>query len=228
MLGHFSGVPVLFLLLLVLLLLSALLLVSSDATCNTAGRYTDQLFILQGENGGDSFSKLPFSRLNRFCCQVIHFTFCFLSLSYVVFLQFGEEWDKTPFVFGQEETPDLDYNICLSQSHFFEIFVWPAFPRKSISKPLGLIENIFPPIPLILIRLEVSLADLHTASSSVLFSPNPTVLAEAKQPYAKVSGNFAQVKTKVCMIWQLHSRRRENKPKNTFCPKKGLWSIIIL
>jgi len=71
--------------------------------------------------------------------------FCFF------FFQFGEEWDKTPFVFGQEENPDLDYNICLSQSHFSEIFVCLAFPRKSISKPLGLIENVFPPVPLILI-----------------------------------------------------------------------------
>lgn len=49
-------------------------------------------------------------------------------------------------------------------------------------KLLGQIGNIFPPIPLILIRLEVSVTDLHTASSSVLFSPNPIVLAEANQP----------------------------------------------
>lgn len=46
--------------LLLLLLLPALLLESSDATCNTAGRYADQLFILEGRNGSDSFSKLPF------------------------------------------------------------------------------------------------------------------------------------------------------------------------
>lgn len=65
MLGHFSRVSVLFLLLLVLLL-SILLLESSDATCNTAGRYTNQLFILEEENGDDSFSKLSFSRLNQF------------------------------------------------------------------------------------------------------------------------------------------------------------------
>lgn len=47
-------------LLLLLPLLSALLLESSDATCNTAGRSADQLFILEGKNGSDSFSKLPF------------------------------------------------------------------------------------------------------------------------------------------------------------------------
>ena len=51
-----------------------------------------------------------------------------------------------------------------------------------MSKLLGLIANIFPRIPLILIRLEVSLTDLHTVSSSVLCSLNPIVLAEAKQP----------------------------------------------
>lgn len=48
------------LLMLLLLLLSALLLESSDATCNTAGRYANQLFILEGKNETDSFSKLPF------------------------------------------------------------------------------------------------------------------------------------------------------------------------
>lgn len=52
--------PCPFLLLLLLLLLSALLLESSDATCNTADRYADQLFILEGRNESDSFSKLPF------------------------------------------------------------------------------------------------------------------------------------------------------------------------
>lgn len=96
------------------------------------------------------------------------------------FSQFAEEWNKTPLVFSQEENPRLVYDICLSQSYFFEIFLWLAFLRKSISKLLRLIANIFPPIPLILIRLEVSLTDLHTVSSSILFSPNPIVLAEAK------------------------------------------------
>lgn len=119
-LGHFSGVLFLFLLPLVLLL-SPLPLLSCDATCNTAGGYTDQLFILEAKSGRDSFSKPPFSRLSHFCCQVIHVTSYLLSLSYVFwffFLQSGEERDKT-FVFGQEENPNLDYNICLSQSRFF-------------------------------------------------------------------------------------------------------------
>ena len=54
----------------------------SDATCSTAGRYTNQLFILEGENRDDSFSNLSSLRLNHFCCQVIHFTFYLLSLFY--------------------------------------------------------------------------------------------------------------------------------------------------
>jgi len=92
-LGDFSEVPVLFLLPLVLLpLLSALLSVSSDATCNTAGRYANQLFILEDENRGNSFSKLPFSRLNHFCCQVIHFTFYLPSLCYVFLFFFFSVW----------------------------------------------------------------------------------------------------------------------------------------
>lgn len=57
-----------------------------------------------------------------------------------------------------------------------------ALPTKSISKPLELMTNLFPPISLVLIQLEVSLTDLDTVSSSVLFIPNPIVLAEAKQP----------------------------------------------
>lgn len=56
------GGPCPFLLLLALLLFSVLLLESSDATCNTAGRYADQLFILEGKNERDSFSKLLFSK----------------------------------------------------------------------------------------------------------------------------------------------------------------------
>lgn len=54
----------------------------SDATCSTAGRYTNQLFILEGENRNDSFSNLSFLRLDHFCCQMIHFTFYLLSLFY--------------------------------------------------------------------------------------------------------------------------------------------------
>lgn len=130
------------------------------------------------------FLNYLFSRLKHFCCQAMHSTFYLLPLFYVFlfFFTIAEKWDKNPFVFRWEKSPDLNYNICLSQSYFFEIFVLLTFPRKSIRKLLGLIENIFPPIPLILIRLEVSVTDLHTVSSSVLFSPNPIVLAEASQP----------------------------------------------
>lgn len=132
------------------------------------------------------FLNYLFSRLNHFCYQAMHSTFYFLSLFYVFlgwfFFAIAEEWDKNPFVFRMEKTLGLNYNIYLSQSYFFEIFLLLTFPRKSMRKLLGLIENIFPPIPLILIRLEVSVTDLHTVSSSVLFSPNPIALAEANQP----------------------------------------------
>lgn len=76
--------PCPFLLALARLLLCASLLESSDATCNTAGRCAEQLFILEGKNESDSFSKLPFfSRLNYFCCQTMHSTFYLLPLFYV-------------------------------------------------------------------------------------------------------------------------------------------------
>lgn len=52
--------PCPFRLALLLLLLCASLLESSNATCNRAGRYAEQLFIPEGKNGSDSFSKLPF------------------------------------------------------------------------------------------------------------------------------------------------------------------------
>lgn len=131
------------------------------------------------------FLNYLFLRLNHFCCQAMHSTFYLVPLFYVscfIFMGFFCNccgWDKNPFVFRMEKRPGLNHNICLSQSYFFEIFVLLTFPRKSRRK---LIENIFPPIPLILIRLEVSVTDLHTVSSSVLFSLNPIVLAEANQP----------------------------------------------
>lgn len=106
----------------------------SDATCSTAGRYTNQLFILEGENRNDSFSNLSFLRLDHFCCQMIHFTFYLLSLFYgpCLFFFFPICWRRRQNSFclrpGRESRSGL-WHLLISVSLLWAICV-TCFPRE--------------------------------------------------------------------------------------------------